>query len=240
MAGRAWYLCLGLTGRIVPCPNPQNHDDKYPIFTTLKGLIMFKLKYSINGVKRWIAPDPVWWAKYGGKVLALVVVLAVVLFVTGCTSGTNDPAPVTSSDVAMLCPSVIEGTVDAPPMIDRVRALAIEAQSKGLTLTGNYANDVAVQGGEMMLIGTSFKFVFDPTCQIDKSQSHLNLFLTNYPVEGGMELNGNLGMAVDVGGAKVGIKGRVVNGQFVEGEVRKGWLPHIYGVLNGAYKSVVK
>lgn len=143
-----------------------------------------------------------------------------------------------------LCPSSIVGTVDAPPFPDRAEALRIEAVSKGLTIRGdyaakpdNYALDVADQGGEMMLIGTQFKFVFDAGCQIDKSQSSLNLFLTDYPVEGGIELNGNLGMAVDVGGAKVGIKGQVVNGQFINGEVRKGWLPHIYGVLNGKYTA---
>lgn len=193
---------------------------------------MFKINYSINGVKRWVAPDPVWWGKHWDKVFAAVVVLAVVLFVTGCSSGTNDPAP---PAVATLCPSVIEGTVDAPPMADRVEALRIEAASKGIAITGNYAVDVAAQGGEMMLIGTGFKFVFDAGCQIDKTQSSLNLFLTDYPVEGGINPDGTLGMAVDVGGAKVGIKGRVVNSQFVEGEVRKGWLPHIYGVLNGRY-----
>jgi uncharacterized NAD(P)/FAD-binding protein YdhS len=120
-------------------------------------------------------------------------------------------------------------------MVDRIEALRIEAASKGLTTTGDYAADVRAQGGEMMLIGTQFKFVFDAGCQIDKTQSSLNLFLTDYPVEGGIEQNGVLGMAVDVGGAKVGIKGRVVDGKFIEGEVRKGWLPHIYGVLNGTY-----
>jgi hypothetical protein len=196
---------------------------------------MFKINFSYKGVKRWIAPDMEWWGKHWNKVLATAVVLAVVVFVAGCSSGSNEPEPLA---VAKLCPSVIEGTVDAPPMADRVKALAIEAQSKGIALTGDYATDVKNQGGEMMLIGTSFKFVFDQTCQVDKSQSHLNLFLTNYPVEGGMELNGNLGMAVDVGGAKVGIKGRVVDGKFVDGEVRKGWLPHIYGVLNGTWAQI--
>jgi hypothetical protein len=85
----------------------------------------------------------------------------------------------------------------------------------------------------MTLLGNGFKFVFDANGQIVKEQSKLNLFLTDYPVEGGMNLDGSLGMAVDVGGAKVGIKGQVADGKFINGEVRKGWLPHIYGVLNG-------
>jgi hypothetical protein len=135
-------------------------------------------------------------------------------------------------------PCVIEGSVDAPLMADRVKALAIEAASKNITITGDYAADVAAQGGEMMLIGSGFKFVFDTAGQIVKGESRLNLFLTDYPVEGGMTPEGVLGMAVDVGGAKVGVKGRVVDGKFVDGEVRKGWLPWIYGVLNGEYKRV--
>ena len=153
--------------------------------------------------------------------------------------GSAEP-PVASVVQSLPCPSVIEGSVDAPPMADRVTALAIEAQSKGIALTGDYATDVHNQGGEMMLIGTGFKFVFDAGCQIDKSQSRLNLFLADYPVEGGMEANGTLGMAVDVGGAKVGVKGRVVDGKFIEGEVRKGWLPHIFGVLNGTFTPAAK
>lgn len=175
------------------------------------------------------------WKIMAGGLLVLVLLLAL----TGCSIGRDD-APVTPSQttVTAMCPSIIEGTVDAPPMADRVSALAIEAQSKGIALTGDYPTDVAKQGGEMMLIGTNFMFVFDAGCQIDKSQSRLNLFLTDYPVEGGMEANGTLGMAVDVGGAKVAIKGRVVNGQFIEGEVRKGWLPHIYGILNGGYRKL--
>lgn len=141
-------------------------------------------------------------------------------------------------DQGSLFPCIIEGSVDAPPMEDRVKALAIEAASKGLTITGDYAADARAQGGEMMLIGSGFKFVFDGAGQIVKSESRLNLFLTDYPVEGGMAPDGSLGMAVDVGGAKVGIKGRVVAGKFVDGEVRKGWLPHIYGVLNGGYRKL--
>jgi hypothetical protein len=174
------------------------------------------------------------WEKYF-RWVAFAIIAFVALLLFGCSSGVTTSAP---ASTASLCPSVIEGTVDAPPIEDRVKALAIEAQSKGITLTGDYATDVRNQGGEMMLIGTQFKFVFDAGCQVDKTQSSLNLFLTDYPVEGGMAPDGSLGMAVDVGGAKVGIKGRVVDGKFVDGEVRKGWLPHIYGVLNGGYKRL--
>lgn len=158
--------------------------------------------------------------------------LIIAAMLAACGSS-EPPAPTT----AALCPSIITGTIDGPPQADREKALAIEAASKGLTLTGNYAADAAAQGGEMILLGTSFKFVFDAGCKIVEPESHLNLFLTDYPVDGGMDGTGALGMAVNVGGAKVGIKGQVTDGKFTNGEVRKGWLPHIYGVLNGTYTT---
>jgi hypothetical protein len=134
-------------------------------------------------------------------------------------------------------PCMIEGSIDAPPMEDRVKALAIEAQSKGITITGNYADDVKAQGGEMMLIGYSFKFTFDATGQIIPADSHANLFGTNYPVQGGMTADGTLGMDIVVDTARVQIQGRVVAGKF-SGKAVKSWLPHIYGILNGVYKHV--
>jgi hypothetical protein len=135
-------------------------------------------------------------------------------------------------------PCVIEGTIDAPPMEDRVKALAIEAASKGIVITGEYKADVAAQGGEMMLIGYSFKFVFDTNGQIIKNDSHANLFGVNYPVEGGMNPDGTLGMDVVVDTARVQVQGKIENGKFVNGKVVKTWLPHIFGILNGAYHRV--
>lgn len=170
-------------------------------------------------------------------IVFVLIVLGVVYFVVKSNNKEKADAGVVL-DQGLPFPCVIEGTVDGSPMEDRVKALAIEAASKGITITGDYAADVEKQGGEMHLVGTSFKFVFDATGQIDKAQSRCNLFLTDYPCEGGMNPDGSLGMAVDCGGAKVGVKGRVVGGKFIGGEIRKGWLPHIYGVLNGTYRKL--
>lgn len=186
------------------------------------------MNFKFKGTEYLIEPDKAWWTKHWKKVAAGIAVVFLVLMLFGCNAGVSSGTP---EPIQFSCS--ITGTVDAPPMVDRVSALGIEAQSKGIPLTGDYATDVARQGGEMMLIGTSFKFVFNDAGKVIEPQSHLNLFLKDYPVDGGMQPDGNLGMAVDVGGAKVGIKGQVVNGKFINGEVRKGWLPHIYGVLNG-------
>jgi hypothetical protein len=190
---------------------------------------MLKINYSLNGVNKWIKPDMNFWNHHWLKVSFIIFTLVLILATTACTSGVVETAPAAVTKFSCQ----ITGSVDASPMEDRVKALVIEAASKGITITGDYPTDVRNQGGEMTLLGNGFKFVFDANGQIVKEQSKLNLFLTDYPVEGGMNLDGSLGMAVDVGGAKVGIKGQVVDGKFTNGEVRKGWLPHIYGVLNG-------
>lgn len=147
-------------------------------------------------------------------------------------------------DQGLPFPCVIEGSVDGSPMADRVKALAIEAQAKGMVITGDYVADYTAQGGEMHLTGHGFKFTIDATGQIVQGQSHVNLFGENYPCEGGMEPTGVLGISIVVtdkvtgGVAKVGVEGRVVNGIFLDGRARKGVMPHIYGVLNGTYRKL--
>jgi hypothetical protein len=140
-------------------------------------------------------------------------------------------------DQGLPFPCVIEGSIDAPPMADQLRALDIEAASKGITITGDYEADKAAQGGGMFLLGYTFKFTFDAAGQVVLSDSHANLFGVNYPVSGGMEATGVLGMDIVVDTARVQIQGKVVNGKFVDGKAVKSWLPHIYGVLHGTYRK---
>lgn len=171
----------------------------------------------------------------------LVVVAIIVALVVQSNKEEKAAANVVL-DQGLPYPCVIEGSLDGSPMADRVKALAIEAQSKGLTITGDYVADYTAQGGEMHLTGHGFKFTIDATGQIVQGQSHVNLFAVDYPCEGGMNPDGTLGISVVCtdkvtgGVAKLGVKGRVVGGKFMDGEVRKGSLPHIYGVLNGVYR----
>lgn len=167
----------------------------------------------------------------------LVGALAVLLLciaLAGCDIGVSDnPQPTATAP----CPSVIEGTIDAPPMADRVTALAIEAKSKGLTLTGDYTTDYSAQGGEMILLG-SYRFQFDEKCGV-AGDSWMKLFNDDkYPITGGMAGDGTLGMDANFGGAIVNIRGRVVDGKLQDGRAIKSWLPHIYGILNGTWRAV--
>ena len=132
-------------------------------------------------------------------------------------------------------PCVIEGSIVMSPMEDRVKALAIEAASKGIVITGDYQADVAKQGGEMTLVG-AFKFTIDATGQRVDAQSFVNLFGVGYPITGGVEANGSLGIAGAGGAGGTSITGSVAGGQLVNGRIHKGLMPHIYGVLNGTYR----
>lgn len=169
-------------------------------------------------------------------ILGCVIAAVGVYFYKQNKKDKKEQTPVVSNSMPFPC--VIEGTLDASPMEDRVKALAIEAQSKGITITGDYATDVAAQKGEMALLGYSFRFEFNKTGQIIPSVSHCNLFGVNYPVQGGMNPDGSLGMDIVVETARVQVQGKVENGKFVNGKAVKSWLPWIYGVLNGTYRKV--
>ena len=166
--------------------------------------------------------------------IVILVIIAVIVFLVkeNRRKAKNNEAPATQA--GGFYPCVITGNIGASPKDVRVEALRIEAASKGIAITGNYDADVAAQGGEMTLLGTSFKFTVDAAGQVVPSESHLNLFLVDYPVQGGMTPDGKLAMAVNVDGVYPAITGRIVNGQLVDGRVTKGWLPHIWGVLDNA------
>ena len=167
----------------------------------------------------------------------LAVVVVIVFFVIKSNKKQKAEAGVVLDQSAangLPFPCVIEGTIDMSPLEDRKKALAIEAVGKGITITGDYDKDVAAQGGEMTLVG-AFKFTLDANGQQVPAASFINLFGVEYPVSGGMRPDGVLGMTGEIGGARVGIEGYVKGGIYHHGKVVKGWLPHIYGVLNGVY-----
>lgn len=166
------------------------------------------------------------------NIIIILAVIAIAFFIYKESKKGKPNAP-----VASLFPCVIEGTIDAPPMADRVTALAIEAASKSIPITGDYAKDVAAQGGEMMLLG-SYRFQFDDKGGV-VGDSWMKLFNDDkYPITGGMAGDGTLGMDANFGGAIVNIRGRVVDGKLQGGRAYKSWLPHIGGILNGTWRAV--
>jgi hypothetical protein len=140
-------------------------------------------------------------------------------------------------DQGMPFPCVLEGSIDMSPMPDRVKALAIEAVKKGITITGDYAADVAAQGGEMTLVG-AFKFTIDATGQRVDAESFVNLFGVEYPITGGVEASGMIGIGGAGGAGGTSVVGQIVGGKIVDGKIFKGLMPHIWGKLNGTYRRV--
>lgn len=131
-----------------------------------------------------------------------------------------------------LFPCVIEGTIDHPPYEDKLKALQIEAASKGLTMTGDYRTDYLAQGGEMALAG-NFKIILNANSSVVNEGSHFNLFgsIAN-EITGGADGNGVLGMDASFKGAIINIRGKISNGKLENGKAIKSWLPHIYGIMN--------
>ena len=161
---------------------------------------------------------------------ATMAAIVLTFMLAGCDVGRED-APVTA---AKFCPSVMVDSIDMSPYEDRVKALAIEAQSKGITITGDYAADVAAQGGEMTLVG-AVRVEVDSNCQVVSAGSWMSLFNADrYPITGGIDPQGNLGMDANFGGAIVNIRGQIVDGKVTNGKALKSWLPHIYGVFDPA------
>lgn len=167
-------------------------------------------------------------------IIFVLLVLAAGYFIVKSNKAEKAEAGVVL-DQGLPYPCVIEGSIDMSPMEARVEALAIEAASKGIVITGDYQADVAKQGGEMTLVG-AFKFTIDATGQRVDAQSFVNLFGVEYPVTGGVESSGKLGIAGAGGAGGTSITGSVAGGQLVNGRIHKGLMPHIYGVLNGTYR----
>lgn len=169
----------------------------------------------------------------------LIILALAVAFAIYCyrKSNKDDAAAGVVVDQGLPFPCVIEGSIDMSPMHDRVTALAIEAAKKGITITGNYADDVRAQGGEMTLVG-AFKFTIDATGQRIDAESFVNLFGVEYPITGGVEPTGIIGIGGAGGAGGTSVVGKIVDGKLVSGRIFKGLMPHIYGLLNGTYRRV--
>lgn len=170
------------------------------------------------------------WRKYAPYGAGVIFLIIIAFLISGCSSSDDPPAVAQPQ----MCPVVIEATLGASPYEDRVKALAIEAEGKGIQITGDYATDVRNQGGEMTLLGYNTTLTFDGNCRVVMAESHGNLFGHDYPIrEGGfIEPDGKFkDLYINVEGALVTITGQLVDRQLVGGEVHKSWLWHIFGRL---------
>lgn len=197
---------------------------------------MFKINFSINGKKRWIAPDPVWWAAHWKKAAIGVGVALLAFMLFGCSTGSSEaPAPTVT---AFNCQGSYVGNVDMPPHEERIIARNEGLKRKGLPLTGNDAIDNRAQGGGdpdggMWLTG-NFDFQADATCKVTGTVA---IFGYPFALNGVIQPDGTftLDYLVPLFVGKVN-PDNTVTGKLMHG----GGEEYIYGYINGRFTPVVK
>ena len=104
-----------------------------------------RVDYSVKGEKGSLGfIKPEFWQKHWDKVLALLLVVAVVLFVAGCSSGsTPTPPPV----AAVNCQGSYIGSYGPPDHDERVRLRNLSLGNRGIAITGNDDIDNTNAGG---------------------------------------------------------------------------------------------
>lgn len=202
---------------------------------------MFKINYSLNGIKRWISPDKVWWYKnYGKFALCFSLVLLTLVMCTGCNIGMEDT--VETKPVAQTCfPIILEGNVDMPGHEERILSRDRELVTNGFgvqvtndstidTERNNRVGGGGAPDGGMWLAG-SYHFEIDANGQQIPEKSWLKLFSdTQYPVTGGVTANCDIAMG-SIGG--VDIRGKIADGRSTGKVMHGDGKVHIYGNMVG-------
>jgi hypothetical protein len=166
---------------------------------------MFKINYSINGQKRWVAPDPIWWAQYWKIVAGAVGVVLLASMLFGCSGGSVTPEAV---PVAFNCQGTYSGAIVLPNHEERLRAYA-ESRARGETNEGGGVDHGFYLEGSMSLTvdsacNMSGEFIIHGT--VSKASGHVNpdgTFSGGHeggPFEGGVTGNQITGMIFEGGG----------------------------------------
>lgn len=201
---------------------------------------MFKINYSINGVKRWIAPDMEWWGKHWDKVLAFVVMAAVVLFVAGCSSGTVTPPPAAVAN----CQGTYVGGYSPPEHAERIRLRNLSLERRGISVTGNEAIDNGNAGGGdpdggIYMVG-SFAFETDVNCNVVKGQTMV-FHAYEYAIGGTVQPDGTFNLTWSGQGSAGEMRGKVEADNSITGNF---YHPapdsFVYGVLSGTFTPLGK
>ena len=200
---------------------------------------MLKINYSINGVKRWIAPDMAWWGKHWDKVLAAVVVAAVVLFVAGCSSGTVAPAPV----VVANCQGSYVGSYGPPEYEERIRLRNLSLENRGIAVTGNPETDNTNAGGGApdggIWMGGSYAFETDVNCNVTSGKT-LIFYAYEYDIGGTVQKDGTFNLTWSGQGSIGEMRGKVVDNNITGQFFHPAPDNFVYGVLSGTFTPVVK
>lgn len=204
---------------------------------------MFKINYSINGVKRWIAPDPVWWTKHWAKIAGAAAVVLLVFVLAGCSTGSDAPAPAPVPVVAG-CEGTYTASINPPSHEDRIIARNASLTMRGIAITGNDATDNAATGGGTpdggIFLAGSAQWTTGPQVgnQCPIVAGTVTIFGYEFPASGGINapsLNPDFGFGW--GGSVVGtLKDGKITGKVIGG----GGEEFVFGVLDGTFTPVTK
>ena len=200
-----------------------------------------RVDYSIEGKKGSLGfIKPEWWQKHWDKVFALVVVAAVVVFVAGCSS--SEPAPVTSSDVAMNCQGAYVGSYGPPEHDERIRLRNLSLSNRGIAVTADEAeNNRNAGGGDPdggIWMGGSYAFETDANCNVTTGKT-LIFYTYEYSIGGTVGKDGVFNLTWQGQGSAGEMKGKVdatgnITGQFFHPAPDN----FVYGVLSGTFTPV--
>ena len=202
---------------------------------------MFKLKYSIGGVKKYLTPDMTFWNKYWKYAAGAVVVLAVVVLLAGCTSGTEEVAPPTP---VFNCQGSYIGSYDPPSHEERIRLRNQSLSLRGITIVADEevnnknAGGGAPDGGIWM--GGSYTFDTDVNCNITKG-STMVFYSYPYDLGGSIKQDRTFNLTWSGSGSAGRMDGKVETNNTISGKFfHPAPEDYIYGVLNGNFTPVVK
>ena len=202
---------------------------------------MFKIKYSINGVKRWIAPDMEWWNKNWKITTGVLLVSLLVLSLSACSTGIEEVTPPTP---VFNCQGSYAGNYDPPPHEERIRLRNQSLKLRGIALTGNDAVDNAATGGGSpdggIFMTGSYNFQTDANCNITKG-STLVFGAYPYDINGVVKPDRTFNLTWSGSGSAGRMDGKVELNNTISGSFfHPAPEDYIYGVLNGNFTPVVK
>lgn len=197
---------------------------------------MFKINYSVNGIKRWIGPDPIWWGKHWVKVAIAAIAVVAVFMLAGCSYGRSDTVP---TQTVLACQGSYIGNYDPPSHEERIRLRNLSLTGRGMAITGDDAVDNKNAGGGDpdggIWMGGSFKFETDAACNIIKSQT-LIFYSYEYSINGQVASDGSFKLVWSGQGSAGEMFGKVNADSSISGEFHHPAPDNfVYGVLNGRF-----
>lgn len=195
---------------------------------------MFKINYSINGVKRWIAPNTEWWTLHWKKAAAGIAVVFLALMLFGCAAGRVD----TPVNQVFNCKGSYVGSYSPPEHTERIRLRNQSLALRGITVVADEeVNNKNAGGGSPdggIWMGGNYSFEADSNCNV---KGTTNVFYA-YPYEivGTIAQDRTFKLTWQGSGSAGRMDGKVetdgnITGTFHHPEPES----YIYGVISGSF-----